>query len=159
MSVTEIKQCATRPTRLEFLLTQRDEFTGPSEPILRLPRFRTLVLSFGVDNRDLSQPNLKLLPGGRWIVGLAAVGMELVICCWDLHSPVDQKGILTPAARISGTEPVDLVPDILLDVQYDAIDDCVTLLVNYSPFVDGQVLFCSFRTYCSTSFTDTTSVK
>lgn len=137
MSVAEIKQCATRPTRLEFLLTRKDEGTGPSGPVIRLPKFRTVVLSFDVGTRGLSQPNLKLLPGGRWIVGLAAVGMEVIICCWDLHSPVDDIGILMPAARISGTEPVDLIPDILLDVQYDAIDECVTLLVNYSPFSDG----------------------
>lgn len=136
MQVAEIKRYATRPSRLEHILTRR-EINNHTEPLLRLRKFRKLSLSFGAGDRGAWRPILRLLPGGRWVVGLSSVETDLILCCWDLHSPVDTWGVLYPVASISGTENVDLIPDVLLDLQYDPTEDCVTLLITYSPLADG----------------------
>lgn len=136
MQVADIKRYATRPSRLEHILTRR-EINNHNEPLLRLRKFRKLSLSFGAGDRGAWRPILRLLPGGRWVVGLSSVETDLILCCWDLHSPVDTWGVLYPVASINGTENVDLIPDVLLDLQYDPTEDCVTLLITYSPLADG----------------------
>lgn len=146
MPVSEIRQCVTRPFRLDHYFTSaKASGYGPTsdQTTLHLNIAKVFSLSFDVGPlfKKASRPRIRLAPGGRWAVGLANAGEELRLYCWDLmaagaHS---NSSTLAPVAMIESSKPVLRRDYRDFEMQYDEAEQCINIMLSYTSALDTYV--------------------
>lgn len=159
ISLKEIKQFATLAFRMERLFDTIDwdarygcDTGSGSGPVMLFSRSQHVSLSFNHKRQEVNRISIQLLPGGRWVVGLARVNNEVRLVCWDIFDARQGGDYFFPETSIDGSESIPENAQGMphFKAQHNELDHCATILLTYAtiagsdPYVYLPSMFMTF---------------
>lgn len=129
LSTLQLKQCATRSHRIFF------DGSRASTQSSYGPKLVSRNIYLSTQSKRINQDasiDLKLLPGGRWVLGRGYFSNKVDLLCWDLAStPSPGTHTLQPVARISCLGNINSCSEET-QAQWNVADQSVNVLVSIS---------------------------